>query len=254
MFAAFGGSTLASLMCGEPAPLFTTGSNYMVPYVVIAWYIVNHSVPARYVLLLRPVRALVAFGAMAAKSRAIMGFVDKVAALWPDAAVGAVLLGGLSGSGGTLFVSVEKIVQGGLRTNSEFSAPGWGFKSAYLAAFTYYVGADPAGWIRRHVAVDLPFVDRDDMRFVVSMALCTHAALETFYGRHVNPVFFLEEIFFALTGVQKTPEPVETGVDGASVEGEGGDAESSGRTEDGKTGKAGLMANGVRRRAKFRSE
>lgn len=249
MFAAFGGSTLANVLCGEPAPLFTTASNYMITYVTVAWYIVNHSVPLRYILFLRPVRAIIAFGAMAAKARSIMAFVDRVAKLFPDAVVGAIILGGVAGSGGTLFVSVEKIVQNGLHTPSEFSAPGWGLKSAYLASFLYYVGTDPAGWIGQNVPFEMIRVGKDEMRFAVCVGLCTHAMLETLYGRHVNPLYFLEEVFFAVTGVQKmTQESMVSGITSSSAE----SVASAGehvveRPED--RAKNGITGEGLRRRA-----
>lgn len=212
-FAAFGGSTLANVLSGAPAPLFTVSSNYMMSYVTIAWYLINHSTPLRALLSFRPVMAIIAFGATAAKARSIMSFMDSFVVRFPDAVLGAIVLGGLAGSGGALFVTIEKIVQGGLETPSELSAPGWGFKSSYVAALAYYVGTDPTGWIAKNAPFEMLTVDRDEMRFAVSMALCTHAALETLYGRHVNPLYPVEEVLYALTGVRKVAVEREVAAD-----------------------------------------
>lgn len=238
---------MANVLCGEPAPLFTTGSNYMITYVTIAWYVVNHMAVVRYVLFLRPVRAVIAFGAMAAKARSIMAFIDRVTTLFPGSVAGAIILGGVAGSGGSMFVSVEKIVQSGLRSHSELSAPGWGFKSAYLASFLYYVATDPAGWLAKNLPFEILTVGKDDMRFAVSLGLCTHAMMETLYGRHVNPLYFLEEVFFALTGVQKLPEEsVVSGITSSSAE---SIASAGERIEDEEEEKELLTGEGLRRRA-----
>ncbi|CDF77481.1 unnamed protein product [Chondrus crispus] len=202
-FAAFGGSTLANVLSGQPAPLFTVSSNYMMSYVTIAWYVINHSRAARAVLSFRPVLAVLAFGATAAKVRSILSFMDGFVVRFPDAVLGAVVLSGLAGSGGALFVTLEKIVQDGLQTSSDFSNPGWSFKSAYLAACVYYVATDPVGWIAAHAPFATVTFDKEEVRFAVSLALCTHAAFDTLYGRHVNPLYLVEEVLCALTGVRK---------------------------------------------------
>lgn len=208
-FAAFGGSTLSAVFSGQPAPLFTTSSNVMLGYITIAWYIVNHT-PIRPILQFRPITAIIAFGAMAAKARSIFAFIDKFAVRFPGAAAGAIVLGGLAGSGGSLFVSIEKVVMHGFSASSELSAPGWGLKSAYIAASLYYMATDP-DHVLRGLPVSLKYaIHRDEARYWISLALCTHAAMETLYGRHLNPVWPLEEIFFALTRVTKETVVEET--------------------------------------------
>lgn len=134
MFAAFGGSTLAAILSGAPVPLFTHASNFMIAYITLAWYLVDQSLPLRTLLRTRPLNAVIAFGATAAKSRSIFSFIDAYVARFPGIIAGAIALGGLAGSGGQLFISVENKVRKGFRHPSEFSSPGWGFKSAYLAA------------------------------------------------------------------------------------------------------------------------
>lgn len=175
----------------------------MMSYITVAWYLINHSAPLRAVLSFRPVYAMLAFGAMAAKCRSILSFMDTFVARFPQAILGAIVLSGLAGSGGMLFVQLEKIVQDGLQTSSQFSNPAWSFKSAYIAAGVYYVATDPAGWIAEHVPFETITFPKDQVRFAISVALCTHAAFETLYGRHVNPMYPFEEILCAITGVRK---------------------------------------------------
>lgn len=206
MFAAFGGSTLAALLSGRPVPLFTVSSNVMMLYLFGAWYLIHQSRLIRSILSLRPITSILAFGATAAKARAIFGFMDDFMREFPNATCGAIVLGGLAGSGGQLFVSLEKIVQNGSQTPSEFSSPGWGFKSAYFASAAYYIAVDPEGVLYDY-GVSLFEADRDTARLCISAALCIHAALETLYGAHVNPLFWIENIFFALTGLRDGVKP-----------------------------------------------
>lgn len=170
-------------------------------YLFFAWYLIHQSRLVRSILTLRPIMAILAFGATAAKARSIFGFMDDFMREFPKAVGGAIILGGLAGSGGQLFVSLEKIVQHGVQTPSEFSSPGWGFKSAYFAAAAYYIAVDPED-VLYHSGIALFEMDRSTARLYISAALCFHAALETLYGSHVNPLFWVEDIFFALTGLK----------------------------------------------------
>lgn len=208
VFAAFGGSTLASVFSGATPPLFTTGSNYMLGYIGVAWYLVHTLSPVRTVLAFRPVRAVLAFGAMAAKARTIFSFVDAFVKRFPGAAAGAIVLGGLSGSGGSLFVTFERKLRLGPKAPSELSKPGWGFKSAYLASALYYVLTDPDEVLR---GLQLPLravVPRDDARFGIALALTSHAALEALLGRHFNPMYLVESLFYAVARVDRGEDDV----------------------------------------------
>lgn len=247
-FAAFGGSTLANVLSGQPAPLFTVSSNYMMSYITVAWYLINHSNIIRGFLSFRPVLAIVAFGATAAKVRSILSFMDDFVVRFPSAVLGAIILSGLAGSGGALFVSIEKIIQNGLNASSELSTPGWGFKIAYIAALVYYVATDPVGWISENVPVELVTFEKEEVRFAIAVALCTHAALETLYGRHVNPLYPIEQVLYALTGVRKIAEEQEVPVSPVSTP-----EEDVSKNET--TIMKGIEAEGLRRRdGKLRTE
>lgn len=203
VFAAFGGSTLAAIFSGAPVPLFTTASNYMLGYITVAWYLVDQSRAFRSLLRTRPVNAILAFGASAAKARAIFSFMDNFIVKYPGAAAGAIALGGLAGSGGALFVSLEKKARRGFHTPSELSSPGWGFKSAYLVSMTYYVATDPEG-ILAELPVPVKYsAARDAARYALSLSLCTHAALDMLLDRSMNPTYILDRLFYAVTRVRE---------------------------------------------------
>lgn len=203
VFAAFGGSTLAAIFSGAPVPLFTTASNYMLGYITVAWYLVDQSRALRALLRTRPVSAILAFGASAAKARAIFSFMDGFMVKFPGAAAGAIALGGLSGSGGALFVSLEKKARRGFHTPSELSSPGWGFKSAYLVAISYYVATDPEGVLATLPVPVKYYAARDTARYALSLSLCTHAALDMLLERSMNPTYVLDRLFYALTRVRE---------------------------------------------------
>lgn len=100
-------------------------------------------------------------------------------------------------------MSVERIVQGGFGTASEFSRPGWGFKSAYWAAFVYYVATDPVGWVRDKLSMEKWGWDKDHVRLVVSLMLCLHTVIEVLFARTVNPFWLTESIMYKLSGVRR---------------------------------------------------
>lgn len=199
VFAAFGGSTMAAVFSGAPPPLFTTGSNYMLGYVTIAWYLVHHVPLLQAFLQLRPIAAVLAFGAQAAKARSIFAFVDAFVGRFPGAAAGAMVLGGLAGSGGSLFVAFERKLRLGSAATSELSKPGWGFKSAYIASVCYYIGTDPDFVFRSAVIPLRKAWPRDRVRFTISICLCCHAFIEALIGRHINPMYLFENAFYAVT-------------------------------------------------------
>lgn len=206
--AAFGGSTLASVLSGRPAPLFTTTANMMLPMQALCWYLVNVVTPVRALLRLRLVSAVLVYFATAAKVRSIFGAVDGLVAAFPASWSGAIVLGGLSGCGGSLFVSLEKINQYGRGAPSELSAPGWPFKAAFLSSALYYIGTDPAGLVASAAGVKAFPWSRDEVCFAVSAGLCVHATLCTLGGATFNP---LRPVEVLLSAVLRLPEGDDAG-------------------------------------------
>lgn len=205
--AAFGGSTLASVLSGRPAPLFTTAANMMLPMQALCWYLVNVVTPVRGLLRLRLVSAVLVYFATAAKVRSIFGTVDGLVAAFPASWSGAIVLGGLSGCGGSLFVSLEKISQFGRGAPSELSAPGWPFKAAFLSSALYYLGTDPAGLVATAAGVKALPWSRDEVCFAVSAGLCAHATLCALGGVTFNP---LRPVEVLLSAVLRLPEGAAT--------------------------------------------
>lgn len=139
-------------------------------------------------------------------------------------------------------MTIERIVQHGFAARSELSAPGWGFKSAYIAAACYYIATDPH-MILRNWFIPLQYaVDKREAKFWIALALCLHAGVESLIGRHINVVFVLEEVFFAVTGVRKYSESEED--DAHLDDGQDGDKPS----EEVKRAWTARDMNGLRRR------
>lgn len=194
---AFAGATLAFTLSGLPAPPFTTKSDLMVLCTLSFWYIVRRSTTFRYFCQLRLCRTVIAFGATAARMRAMMAFMDLYVQRFPGVITGAVICGGLAASAGLLCVSVEKIIQHGLGTHSEFSKPGWGFKSAFIAAACYFMLLNP----NESLPIQFLGLSKQSVMFYISLIFCVHAALDAAYGSHVNPLYWIETILLAITGL-----------------------------------------------------
>lgn len=202
---AFAGATLAFTLSGLPAPPFTTKSDLMVLCTLSFWYIVHRSMTLRYFCQFRLCRAVIAFGATAARMRAMMAFMDLYVQRFPGVVTGAIICGGLAASAGLLCVSVEKIIQHGLQTRSEFSNPGWGFKSAFIAAACYFLLLNP----NESLPIQFLGISKQSVMFYMSLIFCVHAALDAAYGRHVNPLYWIETILLAVTGLNP-PQPSTT--------------------------------------------
>lgn len=182
----------------------------MLGYVSIAWYVVHHIPLLRAFLSIRPIAAILAFGAQAAKARSIFAFIDVFVVKFPGAAAGAMALGGVAGSGGSLFMAFERKLRLGAAAPSELSRPGWGFKSAYLASVCYYVATDPDFVFRTAVLPLRKAWPRDSVRFGIAICLCTHAFVEALVGRHINPLYLIENAFYAITRFDTSDKIVPT--------------------------------------------
>lgn len=216
-FAAYGGATISCILSGATPAMFTTASNYMLGYVFAAWWVV-HTVPTlRWFLTMRPVRAVLAFGAKAAKARSLFAFMDNFVVRFPGAAAGAVVLGGLAGSGGALVIAFERKLRLGPTARSALSRPGWGFKSPYIAAALYYVLTDPDGVLRSMSIPLRSVVPRDDARFAISLALASQAFVEALYGRNFNPLSVIEYVLFSLARLDRSEARVRRADAGSAV-------------------------------------
>lgn len=66
----------------------------------------------------------------------------------------------------------------------------------------------------------------DAVRYVLSLSLCTHAALETLLARNINPTYLLDRLFYAVTRVRQEAA--------AEVTAPGGKAQSEAQGASGK--------------------
>lgn len=200
---AFGGSTLSCVLLGEPAPLFTTASNVMFGYVLIAWWVVEVFPLLRHLFEFRVFMAMLTFFEMIVKGRNVLSFVDKVLGMGFEGGIGTgtVILAGLSGTGGLLLITMDrKLKFGRAAGKGPFSEPGWGFKSPYLIAGIYYVGIDPFGWFADALGFKIK-VARDVAKFWLILGLACHATVETLINRNINPVYLVEQFLYAVSRV-----------------------------------------------------
>lgn len=217
-FASFGGSTLAAILSGQPTPLFTTSSNPMLIYIITAWYIIHHNALIRNILSIRPIHAIIAFGATIAKARSIIAFMDDFMYKFDhNTAMGAIALGGLSGCGGSLFVSADNGIRTSFKQPSELSRPGWGVKGSYTAAIVYYLLTDPHSILTQGFGIGIKTgtsIHKDEARFWIALLLAIHAAMEILLGTSINPFSVFDRIAVTITRVNTDSGEVEEEEDG----------------------------------------
>lgn len=102
------------------------------------------------------------------------------------------------------FLDVDRKLRIGLDTRSTFSAPGWGFKSAFLVSAAYYVVVDFHGLI--HPLIDIPEVDRPDLVFSLSLFAALVATLEVLTARSYNLFYYGERTIVVMLGLDRTTE------------------------------------------------
>lgn len=147
---AFGGSTLAHLLCGKAVPWVTSPNDRrLIITTWIAWWLVHRlcwffSLVSRWSLL----RATIAGFAAVAKARSVMQFVDNVHKWYPiggnhGGILATVVLGTVAGCGGNLFLVLEEKLRCPAATVvvvSELSRPtSSNLKSAFYISLIYAI-------------------------------------------------------------------------------------------------------------------
>mmetsp|Transcript_1399 Transcript_1399/g.4161 ORF Transcript_1399/g.4161 Transcript_1399/m.4161 type:complete len:294 (-) Transcript_1399:38-919(-) len=210
-FVAFGGALVNAVLTATPSPLATESANELVPVYLFIWWLVNCVPAVRYLFQMKLIFAPIVFLAHFAKVRAITSTVNEVAARVPGGWAATILLGGIAGSGGIVFMDADKKFKLGPHTPSTFTAPEWGFKSAFLTSAVYYFCVDPHNIIVSYV--DLPEINRGDLVFVLSLFLATIAVLEVLFGRSFNVFHYIERVLINVLGLKRSealdrPSPV----------------------------------------------
>ncbi|KAJ8900743.1 hypothetical protein NDN08_000044 [Rhodosorus marinus] len=195
----FGGAIINAILTATPSPVSTEGANSLVPIFLLCWWLVNCT-PVKKILQIRVVFAPIAVVATFARIRAISMTVDSVAKQVPNGWVAAIILGGIGGCGGLLFLDADKKFRTGFNAKSTFSSPEWPIKSAFLISTAYYVLSDPHKIIQSYV--DLPHLQNADLKFALGAFLSAIAILELVLGRSINLFYYFERILVAVLGLQ----------------------------------------------------
>jgi len=132
-----GGGTISCLILGlHPHAL---ESNHIIPLIAIIWYFINHSPnDLLFKLVSFPLLKLVyTNGASVHRAIAIVSGLLRVSRVIPGSHVAALLIGTISGIGGTILLSILS------NTPSELSRPTYAIKSAFWAALFLYLEVVP---------------------------------------------------------------------------------------------------------------
>jgi len=195
----FGGAIINAILTATPSPVSTEGANSLVPIFLLCWWLVNCT-PVKKILQIKVVLAPIAVVATFARIRAISMTVDSVAKQVPDGWVAAILLGGIGGCGGLLFLDADRKFRTGFNAKSTFSSPEWPIKSAFLTSTAYYVLSDPHNIIQSYV--DFPHLQNADLRFALGTFLSIISIAEMILGRSINLFHYFERILVAVLGLQ----------------------------------------------------
>jgi len=219
----FGGAIINAILTATPSPVSTEGANSLVPIFLLCWWLVNCT-PVKKILQIKVVLAPIAVVATFARVwspkiskqtfaqantkgalwcwqiRAISMTVDSVAKQVPDGWVAAILLGGIGGCGGLLFLDADRKFRTGFNAKSTFSSPEWPIKSAFLTSTAYYVLSDPHNIIQSYV--DFPHLQNADLRFALGTFLSIISIAEMILGRSINLFHYFERILVAVLGLQ----------------------------------------------------
>jgi len=128
-----GGGILRGIILQEKPPVLSDKPT--LPLILAAWYLTYFVKPFERVQASRPGTALIGAIEAVSKLRTITGGVDKAVQVLPDSPLAAIVIGVISGCGGTLLFDLEKYSRGEL---TNFSRPGWVLKITFWSALAYY--------------------------------------------------------------------------------------------------------------------
>jgi len=197
LISAVAGGTLGSLLlCQIPGWM---NSNTMIPLAALSWYLVHYS-PFDLVYKLAtktPLQYFILIMGTATRARSMINGVESAIAVLPQSAFAAILVGTVSGMGGTL---VGNLLQKSLSEDkhlSEFSRPTWSSQSALFCATVYYIllGLTAMFSSEPHLSIKMA-------RFLVFGYLVLHALTTQIAGPFTPfPLNIFQRLFYLFTRI-----------------------------------------------------
>jgi len=129
-----GGGILRSIILQEKPPVLSDKTT--LPIILAAWYLSYYSKPFERAQASPAGTALIGAIEAVSKLRTITAGVDKAVQALPDSPIAAVVVGVISGCGGTLLYDFEKFTRG---ASSNYTTPSWVLKVTFWSSLVYYV-------------------------------------------------------------------------------------------------------------------
>jgi len=200
ILSATSGFTLACLLVFQFPPILA--SNYLLPTALIIWYLVHFSIGnvVFKIAKLPPIKLILVLGSNINRARSIIDGINLGIKFLPNSWVAAIILGSISGFGGTLILNFLVKTLGEENQLTEISKPTWASKSAFYGSVFYYVA------ISAYFGTILP---ESIARFALITYICLHAATTSVVGDFTPfPVNLIEYVFYKVSRIPMEPEPV----------------------------------------------
>eukprot|EP01117_Protostelium_nocturnum_P012973 TRINITY_DN4801_c0_g2_i1.p1 TRINITY_DN4801_c0_g2~~TRINITY_DN4801_c0_g2_i1.p1 ORF type:complete len:293 (+),score=85.74 TRINITY_DN4801_c0_g2_i1:22-879(+) len=197
-------------------PIPALHSNVLIPTTVVIWYLVHFSwgdVVYKFSLFY-PIRIILTIFSTIQRSRSIFGAVDSAIKHLPGSIIGALILGTVAGTASSFVTAIAQKIH--LESNSpptEIWKPTFMMKSAVLiSAALYFFTVDLSGVGNYALGGDIPEFYygpwNDTVRVILMVYLVAHSVLTEIFGSfNPPPINILEELFFAITGIQSGNGP-----------------------------------------------
>eukprot|EP00871_Galdieria_phlegrea_P003132 jgi/Galph1/381/GphlegSOOS_G5086.1 len=194
---AFGGSTIAHVLSGKPVPWVFSPNDRLILITFVGWWITNHMLFFQIISRWRIVKATIAAFAAVVKTRSIIQFIDQSQKWFSAGFIGTVVLGTISGSGGSLFLTMERKWRLGPGFLSELSKPTSNLKTAFYISLIYTITSwKTCRWDNYIIMQWDHLITSDGVYKILCMMMFLFAWIEEFSNYPV-PLFYPVECFFS---------------------------------------------------------
>jgi len=184
-----GGGIIRSVLLQEKPPVLA--DKIYLPIIIASWYLSYYVTPFSNAQNTTGGKALLGAVEAISKLQTITGGVDKAVQVLPDSPIAAVLVGVLSGCGGTLLYDFEKLARG---ETTNYTAPSWVLKVTFWSALLYYLATHYAGILSPRRA-----------KLILGLFLIAHYLVRAIINPNWNAfkAVGLEEFFYRVTRIPK---------------------------------------------------